>query len=384
MQQIREGDVRLVVPALSEKGYSPSESPVFYNPHMELNRDITVAAVAAWVAGKTENSPQDRENITYLDSMAASGIRGIRIAREAGIDVTLNDFSETACSLIHENIRLNGLSGIARVSCKNVGILMHEQKFDIIDLDPFGSPAPFMDAAASGARGLLAVTATDTAPLCGAHLNSGMRKYGAVPLNTEYHAEMGARVLLGYMARILAMHDKAMKPLLTHVTRHYVRTYVSLAYGAKAADRALGGVGFIGHCPFCGMVEMKKGLASFPGKSCPFCGRGIDTGGPVWLGSLHEKSFCEAVIAEIKKRTLDTGKKALKIIETCRDELDIPMFYDQHKICKQTGISAPSMEEFLSMLREKGFAASRTHFNGTSFKTDADILQIGQIIKSIK
>jgi tRNA (guanine26-N2/guanine27-N2)-dimethyltransferase len=42
------------------------------------------------------------------------------------------------------------------------------------------------------------------------------------------------------------------------------------------------------------------------------------------------------------------------------------------------------MEEFLSMLREKGFAASRTHFNGTSFKTDADILQIGQIIKSIK
>ena len=69
--------------------------------------------------------------------------------------------------------------------------------FNIVDLDPFGSPAPYLDAATRSVVHLLEVTATDTAPLCGAHFNSGMRKYAAVPLNNEFHSEMGVRILLG-------------------------------------------------------------------------------------------------------------------------------------------------------------------------------------------
>ena len=114
---------------------------------------------------------------------------------------------------------------------------------------PFGTPSPFLDAASSSVHSMLSVTATDTAPLCGAHLNSGIRKYAAVPLNTEYHSEMGLRILLGACARELAKHEKGMLPLLSHVTRHYVRTYLEIIPGAKQADRTLRSMGFSIHCP---------------------------------------------------------------------------------------------------------------------------------------
>ncbi|MDK2892192.1 MAG: tRNA (guanine26-N2/guanine27-N2)-dimethyltransferase [Methanohalophilus sp.] len=382
MQQIREGEVSLIIHALSEKGYSPSVTPVFYNPHMELNRDITVAAIAAWVKRKLKDTLYEVSDITYLDAMSASGIRGIRIAKEVGVSVTLNDWGEEACKLILKNVELNALSENSKVCRKSANVLMQEKKFDIIDIDPFGSPAPFLDAAAFSVKGLLAVTATDTAPLCGAHLNSGMRKYSAIPLNTEYHNEMGARILLGYMARVLAMHEKAMIPLLTHSTRHYVRTYVQIKTGAKVADKSLKEVGFIAHCTSCGMVEYKKGLAVQLEKICHVCGKTVQTGGPLWLGSLHDPEFCEEILIEMKDRPFGTKSASSRIIELCKNELDIPMFYDQHKICKQLGVSAKPIEGLLEKIREMGFKASRTHFSGTSFKTDAGFRQIKQIIKS--
>ena len=380
MQQIREGEVSLLVHAFSEKGYSPSEAPVFYNPHMELNRDITVAAISAWIKRKNMDPLDNVADITYLDAMAASGIRGIRLAKEVGITAILNDWGEEPYKLILENIKLNELTENTQASRKNANVLMNERKFDIVDVDPFGTPAPFMDAAAGSTNGLLAVTATDTAPLCGAHLNSGMRKYAAVPLNTEYHSEMGARILLGYMARVIAMHGKAMIPLLTHATRHYVRTYVQLKNGAKAANKSLKEVGFIAHCPSCGVVGQEKGLAVQMVKTCPSCGKKVQIGGPLWLGSLHDPLFCEEVLHEIEERELGTKEASSKIIELCKNELDIPMFYDQHKICKQLRVSAEPIESLLDKLREHGFNASRTHFSGTAFKTNAQFKQIEQII----
>jgi tRNA (guanine26-N2/guanine27-N2)-dimethyltransferase len=35
------------------------------------------------------------------------------------------------------------------------------------------------------------------------------------------------------------------------------------------------------------------------------------------------------------------------------------------------------MDEFLETLREAGYAASRTHYGGTTFKTDATRAEIG-------
>ena len=44
---------------------------------------------------------------------------------------------------------------------------------------------------------------------------------------------------MGLAARELARLDKGMKPLLTHATDHYVRTYLKVIKGADAANRTL-------------------------------------------------------------------------------------------------------------------------------------------------
>lgn len=378
---IVEGTTKISVPVPPpDANFPPSAAPVFYNPEMELNRDINVAATAAFVERLLSRKDIKREEIRYVDAFSASGIRGLRIAGEVGIHATMNDWSPEAFELIKENINLNGLEEKAQATRKNANALLHEQKFHIVDIDPFGTPAPYLDASVTSAQGMLSVTATDTAPLCGAHLNSGIRKYAAVPLNTEYHSEMGLRVLLGACARELAKHEKGMLPLLSHVTRHYVRSYLEVLPGTKQADRTMKSMGFSIYCPKCGFREHVYGLAVHIDQGCPACGALTKIAGPLWLGPFKEPEFCNEVISELEAHPLNTKDKAKKIITFCRDELDIPMFYDQHVICKELGVSAIGIESLVEALRASGFEASRTHFSGTSFKTDAPITEIKKII----
>ncbi len=381
---IVEGTTKVSVPVPPpDATFPPSAAPVFFNPEMELNRDINVAATAAFVERLLTKKEILREEIRYVDAFSASGIRGLRIAGEVGIHVTMNDWSPGAFEMIKENIKINGLEEKSLATRKNANVLLHEQKYHIVDVDPFGTPSPFLDAASASAQNMLSVTATDTAPLCGAHLNSGIRKYASVPLNTEYHSEMGLRVLLGACARELAKHEKGMLPLLSHVTRHYVRTYLEVLHGAKHADKTLKAMGFNIHCKNCGFRKPVYGLAVHIEKACPLCGALTQVAGPLWLGSFRERAFCNKVISELEVHPLNTKDKAKKIIGFCRDELDIPMFYDQHVICKELGVSATGIETLIEALRAYGFEASRTHFSGTSFKTDAPILKIKEIIKNL-
>ncbi len=384
---IVEGTTKVLVPIPPEGvSFPPSAAPVFYNPEMELNRDINVAATAAFVNRLILKLQSQRDivpaDITYVDALSASGIRGIRVANELGISAVLNDWNEDAYNLIVQNIEVNNLSETTTASRKDANVLLHEKRYNIVDLDPFGTPTQFLDAAARSAVHLLEVTATDTAPLCGAHLNSGIRKYAAVPLNNEYHSEMGMRILLGKIARELAKHEKSMVPLLSHATRHYVRTYVQVQKGAKRTDKTLKEMGFIANCPDCGYRNPVFGLAVHIDKECPICGTTTEIAGPLWLGQLHEVKFCDEVLLELEKRPLKTKENAMKIITLCRDEINIPMFYDQHVICKRLGISASTIDSLIIALHENGYEASRTHFDGISFKTNAEITDIEKIMLS--
>ena len=295
-QTIVEGTTKVSVPVPPpDATFPPSAAPVFYNPEMELNRDINVAATAAFVERLLSRKELLREEVHYVDAFSASGIRGLRIAGEVGIHATMNDWSPEAFELIKENIKINGLEEQTLATRKSANVLLHEQKFHIVDIDPFGTPSPFLDAASASVRNLLSVTATDTAPLCGAHLKAGIRKYAAVPLNTEYHSEMGLRVLLGACARELAKHEKGMVPLLSHVTRHYVRTYLEVLHGTKQTDRTLKSMGFSIYCPKCGFRNSVYGLAVHIDKECPVCGAFTHIAGPLWLGPFREKTFCESL-----------------------------------------------------------------------------------------
>ncbi|SEO55774.1 tRNA (guanine26-N2/guanine27-N2)-dimethyltransferase [Halogranum amylolyticum] len=363
---ISEGGVDVEVQSSRDGASEGAGDGVFFNPTQELNRDVTVAALRAY----REREPRVE---TYLDAMAASGVRGVRAAAE-GYDVTCADIDADAVSLAESNLERNGLPG--RAIQRDANVLVHEELFDVVDIDPFGTPMPFADAAFANARNLVCVTATDTAPLCGAHQKSGIRKYSTVPQNTDYHAEMGLRVLVSALVRTAARHDVAAVPLLSHVSRHYARTYLELDHRATRADAAIEQLGHVYHCEDCLFRDHEFGLHSHPLDSCPNCdGTRMLTAGPIWLGPVADAEFARAVREQV---TDDMGeaKKARRLLDTVADELDTPTHYDQHRLCKQWNVPANAMDEFLADLRDAGYEASHAHYTGTSFKTDANVAEI--------
>ncbi|WP_123535836.1 tRNA (guanine(26)-N(2))-dimethyltransferase [Halosimplex salinum] len=382
--RVTEGNVEVEVPEQADAGVGEG---VFFNPVQELNRDLTVAVLRA-LEGEREDERSESSNRasgeerpasrdgdrtpSYLDANAASGVRGVRAAAE-GYDATLCDVDPDAVDLCRENLARNDLDG--DVVHRDANAVMHEGTFDVVDIDPFGTPIPFADAAFRGATRLVAITATDTAPLCGAHFESGVRHYSTVPRNTEYHAEMGLRVLLSALVRTAARYDLAAEPVFSHATKHYARTYLRLDSGAQAADALIEELGYVDHCEHCLYREATRGLIADPIDWCPECGEGIQTAGPIWLGPIRDRAFTEAVRDAVDDG-MGTAEQARDLCETVGAELDEPTHYDQHRLSKRWGVGATAMDEFLDRLRDAGHAASRTHYGGTTFKTDADVAEI--------
>ncbi len=363
METVREGGVEVRVPEQPGPG---AGGAVFFNPEMALNRDVTVAALRAF----REREPAAE---TYLDANAATGIRGVRAAAD-GWAVTCVDVDDDAVQLARANLRANDLPG--RVRVRDANVELHRRHHDVVDVDPFGTPVPFADAAVRGARRLLCVTATDTAPLCGAHFAAGVRRYDAVPRNTEYHREMGLRVLVSALARTAARHDVGVEPLLSHATRHYVRTYLAVDRGPAPADAALEGLGFLHHCEDCLHREAEPGRIPRPPASCPACdGDRLLSAGPLWLDPVRDRSFVagarEHLTGELGERTA-----ADRLLRRLEAELDVPHHFDQHRLCKLWGRPAGPMDEFLGAVEAAGYEASRAHYDGTAFKTDAPVAAV--------
>ncbi|MBA5942684.1 MAG: tRNA (guanine(10)-N(2))-dimethyltransferase [Methanophagales archaeon] len=369
--QITEGTTRLVVPQQLNRS-------IFYNPRMELCRDIDIASIAAFIS----SLPSHPLPLTYIDALAGTGARGVRLANEVrfnlSLQVDINDRSTPAYELINQNIALNKVEDRAVAHNKNAKVMLLQKRYDIVDIDPFGSPVPFLDAACQSVKHALLVTATDTAPLCGAH-TGGLRNYSAQPLNTEYHAEIGTRILLGAVTRELARYDKAIQPLLSYASEHFIRLIVRIEKGAKKADDSIRSLGFIAHCFSCGnrfafsytdMLEMR--LRNI----CELCGSKMRLTGPLYICAIKDTAFSEEVYNELSERSSGKREEAMKIVHTCSRELDIPFFYEYHALCKSLKVHPPPIISIIEALHSNGFLATRTHFSYTGIKTDARIDEI--------
>lgn len=355
--EVEEGLTRFFVPLQDRShAFPPGTAPVFYNPRMELNRDATVLFVS---------SVRPR---TYLDAMGASGVRGIRIASECGVPVTVNDRDPRAVRLIHENASHAGV-GI-EVTCENIHTILSCRRFDAVDLDPYGSPAPYCDSAIRGTLRFLMVTATDTAPLCGAHKKAGVRRYFAHPVNTEYHAETGLRILLAFVVREAVKYDRGIRPLFCFSREHYVRAHFLLENGAGRADAAVAGIGFIHQCTACPDRTEQHGILPVPGP-CPSCGSPTIPIGPLWLGAIQDPGILSAMLERLPEQPLNTARELEPLLQTLRGELPTSSFYDYHLLAKRRKVSPRPIGEVITGIRNAGYHAGRTHYSGTGIKTDA-------------
>lgn len=369
--KVKEGLARILVPN-AERIY---DAPVFYNPLMSLNRDISVLALKSLGSKRV------------LDALSATGIRGIRYALETPVEeVWMNDINRDAFELILANVELNfgikpavdGKRAMGElpegkrpvVSWDDANRLMAEKfrYFDFIDLDPFGSPVEFLDSALRSLRrrGVLGITATDTGVLCGAYRNACRRKYLAEPIRGELCHEAGLRILIGTIVRYAAKYDLGAEVLLAYYRDHYFRTFLKLKSGARRADESMNQLGYL--------WQMDRGEFLYERSYLP---KKSGASGPLWLGPLKDENFVKGLLNTAKENKASlSSKKTLPFLELLVEELDVPFHYDTHAIARRNGLEVRKVSKVVERLRTLGFRATRTHFSPTSIKTDAPFLEV--------
>jgi len=362
LHTIVEGSTTLDVYAINTrtKGPGTKQQLPFYNPSMILNRDISLLIVQ-WLIDALPH------NIQILDGLAASGIRGIRFLHEltGSFHVTINDWSPDAYALIKRNIS-KVQENKSSATNENIHTLLAKNRFDYVDIDPFGSPASFIDSAVRGCRhkGVIACTATDTATLCGVYPRVCRRRYFAQPLHGSIMHEVGLRILIGFLAREAAKHEKGITPLLCYSTDHYMRVYVQLENNISAANKSIEQVKSINVNEFLDTEYMKH-------EKCI---------GPLWTGLLHQKKIFSILrnIMELKK--LDTQKKILSLFDLFEDEADAsPFFYSTNEVASRLKTSSPTLQDVLKNIHSSGYQVAKTHFNPCGFKTNAPYALIKEI-----
>lgn len=342
--EIQEGKAKLFVDKISFVE-DPTHSEVFYNPVMEFDRNISVDILRAYFG----------ECAYGCDLLAATGVRGIRYMLENGLSVVFNDINPKAVELIKKNLELNGLEAPVFNMDANRFLYSSDERFDFIDIDPFGSPSYFIEAAVCKLKkdGLLMVTATDTGTLSGCFPKPCLRKYGIITGKTSFEKEFGLRVLLASVFLKIMKYEAAIKPLFLYYHRHYYRAYLIIRRGNKYVNRGMEKLGFV----YYDLSTDERTVHSL------WNPRGF---GPLWLGELWDKSLVK--------------KTDNAFVSSVCSELDTLFYFNLSYLYKIMKKSAKKINEISRILRENGYSVSRTHFFSQAIKTNCPLDELKECL----
>ncbi|CAH9088793.1 unnamed protein product [Cuscuta epithymum] len=342
-----------------------------------------------------------------LEALSASGLRALRYAREIeGIgQVIALDNDKASVEACKRNIKFNGSVACAKVESHlddaRVYMLTHPKEFDAVDLDPYGSPSVFLDAAVQSVvdGGILMCTATDMAVLCGGNGEVCYSKYGSYPLRGKYCHEMALRILLASIESHANRHKRYIVPILSVQMDFYVRVFVRIYTSASAMKNTPLKLSYVYQCIGCdsfhlqsiGRTVSKNNSVRFlPGfgptvpQECSDCGKKFNMGGPIWSAPIHDQEWVASMLADVKsmKGCYPAYERICAVLTTISEELpDVPLFLSLHNLCSTLKCTSPSAVIFRSAVINAGYRISGTHVNPLGLKTDAPMDVIWDIMR---
>ncbi len=316
-------------PSHMPRGPAKKTGGGFLNPAMAPSRTRSVLLLKDALEHDWLTS-QDKP-IRAFDAMCSTGVRIRRWRNEIPnelqnrLRITGNDLNDFALSWAinshnqnlpkyTENIEMNfdrygsmtqreSVNGIffQKMDAK---LAMADASYQWIDIDPFGSPVPFIDSAIQSlARtGVLEVTATDTAALTGSSLSSQKRRYDSQGIVDDYAHDDAVRVLLGLIAKVAAMHDRVIKPILSLFDGHHVRVSVLVKTSKEGASDFQNNIGYRLRCQ-----DLPYKFIKYPDS------RQIkNSSGPLWTGPLMDRDIAGRMTVENAIQTCLPSEKELE------------------------------------------------------------------------
>ena len=374
-QEIIEGKTKLLVPKKSITDKVPPMKPVFFNPKAKLNRDFSIIAYSAFL--RKFQGPK-----IFLEGLSGLGARGLRVANELDVEkIVINDLNPSALKMAEYSANLNEVKNMEfseKEVCRFFSNYSKKgERGSIVDIDPFGSPAAYFDCGirATMHGGILSIAATDLQVLNGLFQSACKRKYGGVPVRTEYGNEIAIRLILGSLRTVAARLGVTVVPMFVESEMHYYRTYVKVLNRPDQKEN----LGYILHCKNCG----NRKITLEQDQECKLCKSKISIAGPLWIDKIFDKEFVQDMIIENSK--LETDKNCEKILCKCLSESEMPgTYYTIDEVASIMKSSPPKLEKAISSLIENKFLASVTVFNPTGFRTNANIKEIIKIFETIQ
>lgn len=378
-------------------------------------------------------------NISILDALSASGLRALRYAHELPFPTTINanDLTASAVESIKLNIRHNDLADKITVSQDDALAHMYRRlatdlsnrdrhgnpsqthKYDVIDLDPYGTAAPFLDAAVQSVKegGMLCVTCTDSAVFAGhSYAEKTYALYGGIPFRHFSAHEAGLRLVLHSIASSAARYGLVIDPLMSLSADFYVRVFVRVRKSQAALKFLAAKTMMVYNCDYgCGGLEAqylmrskvttgKKGGAHYKhaiaqgpacDARCEHCGTKMHVGGPLYGGYIHDPAFIQRVLDSLDGLDSDvygTIPRIRGMLQTALEEYipakeedagvekrdreaarvdPAPFYFSTSKLASAFQAVAPGEDAFRGALRHLGHSVTRSHCRAGSLKTDA-------------
>ncbi|KAI3353482.1 hypothetical protein L3Q82_020007 [Scortum barcoo] len=307
------------------------------------------------------------------------------------------------------NAQHNGVSHLLQASCRDASMLMYEmrgkkERYDVIDLDPYGSPASFLDAAvqAISEGGLLCITCTDMAVMAGNSGETCYSKYGSVSIKAKYCHEMALRIILHSLDQRAGVYQRYIQPLLSVSVS---ATFISGSLYGSSQDRpksktqsvnrqwstTVSAAGPFTYREWEGgrateSSTMKYSAATGPpvGPECEHCGHRHQLGGPMWAEPIHDLPFVQKVLSAVSGNPsrFGTSKRIEGMLSMVTEELeDVPLYYTVDSLSSTIHCNTPPLLQFRSALLHAGHRVSLSHACKNAIKTDAPPATLWDIMR---
>ncbi|KAK0986108.1 RNA methyltransferase tRNA(m5U54)methyltransferase [Friedmanniomyces endolithicus] len=415
--------------------------------------------------GQTQATESDRQSQPWrprfriLDALSATGLRALRYAAEIpfATAVTANDMDRSAVKSIRTHIEHNQLSSKITATLGNAighmyniafppavthGPTPFTGKYDVIDLDPYGTAAPFIDSALQALNdgGMLCVTCTDSAVFasCG-YAEKTYSLYGGMPIKGAHSHEGGLRLVINSVATAAAKYGLAIEPLLSLSIDFYVRIFIRVTKSPADVKFLAGKTMLVYGCDTgCGAWHtqmlgrntrqtgkgppnnppFKHGIALAPSTDhlCEHCNSKMHIAGPMWAGPILNRAFVEKILNGAKhadqeiyqtlprlEGMLDTALNELAVLpepsngtnpnqnntttndllpKTPPETIDThPFFFIPSALAKVLHCVAPGEAAVKGALRHAGYRATRSHCKPGSIKTDAPWSVVWEVMR---
>lgn len=342
--------------------------PGFFRPQSRPSRDLGVllARVLAQPA-------------SVLDLMAGCGIRSCRYGLEAGVQqIWVNDADPDRLPLLQRNLAAAGVAAptiTASTAQKLLAqCLISEQRFSLVDLDAFGSPAGLVPAAleVTAFDGVLYLASTDGRSPTGHDRVAAIRSLGAAARAHPASWELALRLQIAVVARAAWALGRGVRPLFSFSEGRTFRTAMQLLRRPQPQEERQ--LGLLAHCHQCGEQFIQSLLQLRQWPACACCeAPPLAISGPLWLGPLQDAPTLAAMAAQVEQLPAAcVAAPTRRLLEALQADPGVPArSWPTAELGRRLGGGPPATAELLERLHAAGYSGVRSGVMAGQIRSDA-------------